>query len=229
MKGDAIYGSALIAGALAGMMTMLMHPTGNQLLADVQHMAPLGMAVHALALVALPVSFFGAIGLSRVLGYGSNSGNGGNAALAGLVAYGMAQLAVMIAAVASGFLAPALAVQMVGTTGAEHDVAAALFHYTGAINQAFAKVFVIASSCAILLWSATILTHGQLARAAGVLGAIVGALVLFAVLVGHLRLDVHGFGAVVLCQGLWMVTVGVLLMRQTGAARLASRAARKSS
>ena len=73
MKGDAIYGSALIAGALAGLITMVLHPTGNQLLADVQHMAPLGLAVHALALVALPVSFFGAIGLSRVLGSGSNA------------------------------------------------------------------------------------------------------------------------------------------------------------
>jgi hypothetical protein len=223
MKADTIYGSALIAGALAGMMTMAMHPTGNQLLADVQHMAPLGVAVHALALAALPVSFFGAIGLSRALGSSSN------AALAGLVAYGMAQLAVMIAAVASGLLAPALAVQMVSTTGAEHDVAAALFHYTGAINQAFAKVFVIASSSAILLWSVTILAHGQLARAAGVLGAIVGVLALFAVAIGHLRLDVHGFGAVVLCQGIWMIAVGVLLMRQTGAARPASLAARKSS
>ena len=170
-------------------------------------MAPLGLAVHALALVALPVSFFGAIGLSRVLGSGSN------AALAGLVAYGMAQLAVMIAAVASGLLAPALAVQMVSTTGAEHDVAAALFHYTGAINQAFAKVFVVASSSAILLWSAAILAHGRLSRAAGVLGVIVGTLVLFALVVGHLRLDVHGFGAVVLCEGIWMITVGVLLAR----------------
>ena len=207
MKADAIYGSALIAGALAGMVTMLLHPTGNQLLSDVQHMAPLGVAVHALALVGLPVSFFGAIGLSRLLG------TSGNAALAGLVAYGMAQLAVMIAAVASGLLAPALAGQMVSTTGAEHDIAAALFHYTGAINQAFAKVFVVASSAAILLWSATILAHGRLARGAGVLGAIVGALALFAVVVGHLRLDVHGFGAVVLCQGIWMITVGVLLAR----------------
>src|SRR5512140_3474023 len=147
MTRDAIYGSALIAGALAGMVTMVMHPTGNQLLADVQHVAPLGLAVHALALAALPVSFFGAIGLARALGSTSD------AALAGLVAYGMAQLAVMIAAVASGLLAPALAAQLVSSTGAEHDLAGALFHYTGAINQAFAKVFVVASSAAILLWS----------------------------------------------------------------------------
>ena len=102
-----------------------------------------------------------------------------------------------------------------------HDIAAALFHYTGAINQAFAKVFVIASSAAILLWSATILAHGQLARAAGVLGVIVGALALFAVVIGHLRLDVHGFGAVVLCQGIWMITVGVLLVRSRPARQVA--------
>jgi hypothetical protein len=210
MKGDAIYGGALIAGALAGMVTMVLHPTGNQLLADVQHMAPLGVAVHALALAALPVSFFGAIGLSRVLG------TSGNAALAALVAYGMAQIAVMTAAVASGLLAPALAAQLVSTTGAEHDVAAALFHYTGAINQAFAKVFVIASSAAILLWSTAILAHGRLHRAAGILGVIVGALALLAVVIGHLRLDVHGFGAVVMAQGIWIITVGILLARLPG-------------
>jgi hypothetical protein len=207
MKRDAMYGSALIASALAGLVTMSMHPTGNQLLADVQHVAPLGLAVHALALAALPVSFFGTIGLARLLG------SDGEAALAGLVAYGMAQIAVMIAAVASGLLAPAFAARMVGTTGAEHDLAAALFSYTGAVNQAFAKVYVLASSAAILLWSSAILAHGRLSRAAGVLGAIVGALALLAVTIGHLRLDVHGFGAVVLSQGIWMITVGVLLAR----------------
>jgi hypothetical protein len=41
----------------------------------------------------------------------------------------------------------------------------------------------------------------------------VGALVLLAVVIGHLRLDVHGFGAVVIAQGIWMITVGVLLAR----------------
>jgi hypothetical protein len=209
MTRDAKYGCALIAGALAGWVTMLMHPTGNQLLADVQHVAPVGEAVHWLALAALPVSFFGAIGLARVIGAR------GEAALMGLVAYGMAQTAVMIAAVASGLLAPALAAQLVSATGMEHDLAAALFHYTGAINQAFARVYVIASSAAILLWSWAILEHARLSRAAGVFGAIVGVLVLAAATIGHLRLDVHGFGAVVLLQGFWMIAVGVLLTRST--------------
>lgn len=32
-------------------------------------------------------------------------------------------------------------------------------------------------------------------------------------MIGHLRLDVHGFGAVVLVQGIWFLTVGALLAR----------------
>jgi hypothetical protein len=207
MTRDAMYGGALIAGAFAGLVTMAMHPTGSQLIADVQHLAPVGLAVHSLALAALPVSFFGVIGLTRLLRLD------GEAPLAALVAYGMASAAVMIAAVASGLIAPGLAVQIVSSTGADHDFASAFFQYTGIINQAFAKVYVVASSAAILIWSSSILAHGRLARASGVLGVIVGVLALFAVTVGHMRLDVHGFGAVILCQGLWTITIGVLLIR----------------
>jgi hypothetical protein len=74
---------------------------------------------------------------------------------------------------------------------------------------------VIASSAAILLWSWAILAHARLSRVAGVFGAIIGVVVLAATTIGHLRLDVHGFGAVVLLQGFWLIAVGVLLTRST--------------
>ena len=126
----------------------------------------------------------------------------------------MASVAVMIAAVASGLLAPGLAGQMVASSGTEHDLAAAFFHYTGSINQAFAKVYVVAASMAILLWSAAILAHGRLARAAGAYGVIVSVLAVLALAIGHLRLDVHGFGAVVLAEGAWFIAIGILLARR---------------
>ncbi|MBA2684288.1 MAG: hypothetical protein H0U66_07355 [Gemmatimonadaceae bacterium] len=207
MRCDTIYGGALIAGALAGFVTMAMHPTGSQLMADVQHMAPVVLAVHALALAAIPVSFFGAIGLTRVLLAD------GEAPVAALVAYGMAQSAVMIAAVASGLLMPAIAARMVSTPGAERDLAIAFGQFTGSVNQAFAKVYVMASSAAILLWSASIIRHARLARRAGILGVVVAVLALVGVAIGHVRLDLHGFGAIVLTQGLWTITIGVLLIR----------------
>ena len=58
MKRDSIYGTALIAGAAAGVVTMLLHPTGHQLFTDVQRMTRVVMGVHALALTAQPILFF---------------------------------------------------------------------------------------------------------------------------------------------------------------------------
>lgn len=207
MKAESVYGSALIAGTLAGMVTMVLHPTGSQLLADVQRVAPVGIAVHALALAGLPITFFGAIGLTRKL---SLDGEG---PIAALVAYGMAAVAVLIAAVASGLLATGLASHLAVASGTDRELTAALFNYTGQINQAFAKVYAIASSVAILLWSGAIVSHGRLARGSGILGIVVGVLALLAVTIGHMRLDVHGFGAVVLTQGVWMIIVGACLIR----------------
>lgn len=211
MTRDAKYGGALIAGALAGLVTMAMHPTGSQLIADVQRMGPVVLAVHALALAAIPVSFFGALGLTRVLAVD------GDSAIGALVAYGTAQAAVMIAAVASGLMMPGIAARIVSSTGAERDLVMAFAQYTGIINQAFAMVYVLASSTAFLLWSAAIVAHGRLARGAGVLGVIVAMLAILGVTIGHVRLDVHGFGAIVLTQALWTITVGVLLIRAPGA------------
>jgi len=207
VKNESVYGGALVAGALTIIVTMALHPTGSQLLADVQHTAAVAVAVHAIALAGLPVSFFGAIGLTRRLA------EDGEAPIAALVAYGMAVVAVLIAAVASGLLATGLAAQIAHSAGSQHDLALALFEYTARINRAFAKVYVYASSAAILLWSASIVSHRRLAPGAGILGITIAVLALAALSVGHLRLDVHGFGAVALSQGIWMITVGTLMLR----------------
>lgn len=61
--------------------------------------------------------------------------------------------------------------------------------------------------------------HGQgalnpvhaLRRGSGVFGCVVAGLALLALLSGHLRLDVHGFGAVVLAQAAWLVLIGLEL------------------
>jgi len=120
---------------------------------------------------------------------------------------------VISAAVASGFVAPAVIGHVLEAEGAGRDVGHALLEYTGLLNQGFAKVHVVATSAAILLWSVAILRSGRLARAAGIFGIVVGAGILLTVLSGHLRLGVHGFGIVVLAQGAWLIWVGGLLCR----------------
>lgn len=207
MRRDAVYGTSLIIGALAGLITMAFHPTGHQLVADFGRTAPLNAAVHTLALVSVAISFFGALGLTRRL----TSDN--DIATAALVAYGFGALAAMCAAVASGLIAPNLVAGMLRGNEADRQVFQALFHYNGHVNQAFAKVFVVASCVAIVLWSIAILVNRKLARGAGFLGCFVGGLLVVELLSGHLRLDVHGFGLVMLGQGAWLALVGALLIR----------------
>lgn len=208
MKRDSIYGTALITGAAAGVLTMLLHPTGHQLLANVQRMATVVMAVHALALTAQSILFFGTLGLTRVLSDETE------VPTAALVAYGFASVALVCAAVASGFVAPHMAAGMLAADAANRPVLDLFFHYTGLLNQSFAKVFVAASSVAIILWSVAIIRTRRLGRWAGAFGCLVGGITLVMLLSGHLSLDVHGFGAVMFGQGAWLGIVGALMIRR---------------
>jgi len=95
-----------------------------------------------------------------------------------------------------------------------------LLHYTGQINQAFAEVFVVASSVAVVLWSIAMIRTRRFARWAGVFGCAVGGITLVMLLSGNLSLDVHGFGAVMFGQGAWMGIAGALMVHRARTASL---------
>jgi hypothetical protein len=200
-------GSTLIAGAAMGLVTMALHPTGHEAMRDVAT-ARLSVAVHALGIAAAPTTLHGAWVLTRRLARRAPS-----AELA-LAFQGLAAVAAVLAATASGFLATALARRAAGETGAARELTMGLLRYTGTLNQASARILVGASSLAILLWSIAILRTRLLGRPTGVLGGVVAAATLAVLLAGRLRLDVHGFGAVVLAQAVWLALVGLELRRR---------------
>jgi len=88
------------------------------------------------------------------------------------------------------------------------------FAYNGSVNQAFARIMVVASSVAILLWSFAIMRTRALPRSAGVYGAVAAIALICAVAPGFLKLNVHGFGLTVLVQGVWFIMVGTALSRR---------------
>jgi hypothetical protein len=207
MRREALGGTALIAGAILGLVTMALHPTGGDVMRDARGQGALALAVHTLALTAVPVTSYGALVLTRRL-----APAGGLAELA-LAFYAMSALATLMAATASGLLAPGLIARLLTLDGDARVVAGEVLHYNSSVNQAFARVLVAASSVAIGLWSAEILRTGRMRRGTGIFGCVVAVLTLAILLSGHLRLDVHGFGAVVLAQAAWLVAVGVELRR----------------
>ena len=207
MKRNSKYGTALVVGAAAAVVTMVFHPTGHQLLQNAQRIAPVMATVHMLAIMGQSVVFFGTLGLTRVLSRDSEMPIGA------LVAYGFASMAVMCAAIASGFIGPALAARLVGAADMDRTFLLMLFAYNGAVNQSFANVFVTASSVAIVLWSVAIIRTRILPRSAGAFGALVGAVTLGFQFSGNLPLDVYHFGAVAFAQSAWLGIVGALMIR----------------
>jgi hypothetical protein len=203
-------GLALIAGSAGMIITMIFHPTGKVGPGEVDAMVRMLIAVHSLALASLPVVFLGACGLTRRVAAADRI------EIVALVLYAVASVAVMNAAVFDGLLAPNLIRQIVTATPATIDGWRMVFHYNSMLNQAFARLYAVASSIAIVLWSASILRGGSLGRGVGVYGCVLGPITVIAVASGLLNPDVHGFGLLIFGQALWYIIVGVQLCRVPG-------------
>lgn len=102
MKHSKIYGFALIIGTLGGIITMIFHPTGHDLLNQPDDIARrnelIAVAVHILAIISLPIVFFGLLGFCRRLDIENPLVS------LGLVVYRFGEFAVMSAAVLSGMV-----------------------------------------------------------------------------------------------------------------------------
>jgi hypothetical protein len=203
--------AALVGGTIAGLITMALHPTGHDVVTNASGGGAntLNMAVHTLALLGQPLLLAGL--LAFTLGVRRSR----SLAVLAYVCFALAVAAVMIAAVASGLLAPAMVRDIAEADEAGRAAMIRDLHFTGAVNQAFARVHVIFSGLALALWGATIIRDGgpPAYRALGAFGLLAGLFPVMGVLTGRLRLDIHGFGLVVLLQGIWMVWLAWHLWR----------------
>jgi hypothetical protein len=198
---------ALIAGSLGGILTMAIHPTaGGALTAEqVGHLAVASGVAHSLAMVSVLLLFLGACGLTQSIAAADR------VSFAALVAFGFACVAVFIATAVSGFIVPSIMKHMLRDVAAAaaqwHIVIAGIFQ----INQAFARIYSVAASTAILLWSVSVLRNGGLGRGVTIYGCVIATLIIVAVGAGHLRLNVHGMAVVWLGQAIWFIVVGYQL------------------
>jgi hypothetical protein len=226
---DRKAGWTFLAGSLGGIVTMAIHPTGAGALSpeQVDHLALISGIAHSIAMVSFLLMFLGAIGLTRRLASFEAEGRQDRLALAGLVAYGFGVVALLLATAVSGFIIPGILLRSVHDTAANapqwHMMMDAVFEF----NQSFARIYSVAASVAIVLWSASSLRNrvkrqdggqndGQsgLGRGIATFGCVVAPVIVVLIAVGHLRLNVHGMAVVVLAHAIWFIVVGVQLVRE---------------
>jgi hypothetical protein len=200
---DRKAGIALIAGSIGGIVTMAVHPRGGGSLsaAEVPHLALVSGVAHSLALVSVLLLFLGACGVARRLAASDRL------SFAAIVTFGFACVAIMIAGAVSGFIIPDIMKHMIRDVPSAapqwHIVMDSIFQ----INQAFSRIYSVAASIAIILWSATALRNGGLGRGVAIYGCIISPLIILGIAIGHLRLDVHGMTVVMVGQVIWFILV----------------------
>jgi hypothetical protein len=188
-------------------ITMISHPGGKISPAEIDHVARMLIGVHSLAIASIPVIFLGAWGMSRRIA------GADRLAWAGLTLYALASIAVMNAAVCDGLLAPNLIRQIVSATPETRDGWRLVMNYNFQMNQAFARVYAVASSLAVVLWAVSILRNRTLGRGVGVYGVVLGAVTVVGIFSGFLTPDRHGFGMLIFGQAIWFLIVAAGLWR----------------
>lgn len=205
MTDDRKSGIALVAGSVGGVITMAIHPTNAATL-------PLAGPAHSLALVSVLLLFLGACGLTQRIAAIDRI------AFTAIVTFAFACVAILVAGAVSGFIIPSIIQHMnrdVPDAAHEwHIVIDGIFQ----INQGFARIYSVAASGAIILWSISAIRNGGLGRASAIYGCIVGPLIIIGIGIGHLRLDVHGMTVVAFAQVIWFVAVGWQLCARPAAA-----------
>ena len=101
-------GIALIAGSVGGIVTMAIHPTagGPMTVAQVHRLAIVSRVAHGLGIASVLLLFLGGCGLARSIASADRM------SFAGIVMFGVACIAVFVAATVSGFIIPAMIERM---------------------------------------------------------------------------------------------------------------------
>lgn len=209
MSSDRSAALALVTGSLAGLVVMAFHPTGGEVSREAAGGGAMTLvqAVHWLGIVAQPLLLAGTVALTMRLRARRA------AAIGGLAFFVVASCAVVIAAAASGLISPGVLRGMHAEGSTAMAASENALHYTWLINQAFARVYVVLAAIAIALWSWAIVGGREMPSALGVFGLLLGTVLLAGIASGHLTLGIHGFGLVVLGQGVWLIWGAIVLWR----------------
>ena len=163
--------------------------------------------VHTLALLSVPLLVFGFVGVTMRAGWHRPE------ALLAFIIYALSAVAIMFAGIADGLINSALIPEMTGASDLKLQALKAALSYNFQFNQACAKVFVVGTSLAIILWSITLFRFGVLERRIGIIGWFISLAALFGLLSGHVHMSAHGFGLIVLLQAVWAIALGVSMVR----------------
>jgi hypothetical protein len=205
-------GLAIALGSLLSVVFMAYHPTIQaadpaEFVEAMAQEARLDGIVHAALIVLMGILLYGFSCLATRLGTSIFT------VRAGLVAYAMGTGAMVAAALIDGFLIPDFVRRYQGRPADALEIMRHMLTLCSLAIGVCARMGVIATSLAVMLWSLSLIRRPGVLRVVGTLGCIVGALPVAALLLGYLPMNKHGVLAFVLGQTAWSLALGVQMIR----------------
>lgn len=194
MEHSRAAGGILGLAAFGTVVAMALHPSDA-------HAAGLAVGVHATMIGLLLTMGWGFLQFAAIRGAWRPWVS------AGLVAYAGSILAHVLAGTINGFAVPAL-------INPEAPVSHDIFRFAWFLNQALAKVGMMAASAAYILWSVDLLRAGERRQLMlGASGLVVGLAVPALLVSAVATLNVHGALLLYGLQALWAMVVGAAMFR----------------
>ncbi len=207
MKMERAGAIALILGASAYIALMAVHPSHGGDDPDIIGTFSLSAAVHATALVGMPVLVFGFVALTRCQGFDRPL------PVLALSFYALAALFTMFAGTMSGLMFPYL-VEAAHAPGGDMASIQEFAQYTMWLNRSYAQAHFDLASIAILLWSLGWRGAGALAWAVRIVGIAVSLAVLGWQLSDTISFEArHGALLITLGHSLWSILAAATLLQ----------------
>lgn len=208
-----IAGATMIFAAFATLIAVSHHPVikthhGPAVFAEIAQISTAAQVMHASVIALALVLVFAAIVLSRQLQMRTP-------AVAALTAYAFGSLAWTGAALVDGFFTPAIGARYLHAPADAVQSGIALLVLCGAAIQILSKTGLIATSAAILLWSAALLPRGREAVAVAITGIVSVAFQAAVLAFTGPSITAHTIPLIVGGQALWYLAAGIWLTRIT--------------
>lgn len=124
-------------------------------------------------------------------------------------------LALLGAALISGFLSPALMLDTKINTPEQLAIFKFQSHLMWQSNQIMANAGTLAWLCALICWSSTMLRDDKLTRWVGLIGLVIGSAGLLGIITGKWHLNVKGMSLIVLATTTWFCALAGCLLWNT--------------
>ncbi len=207
-----VAGWTLIVAAVLSVASMAHHPSAHgsdpgALMRSVLATAAPNAWVHGTLIVLMLATTWALVEFSALRGFRRSP------VRAALLLYCVGVLAMLVAALTSGFLSTRIAARFVEGDAAAQLQGQALLALAWAVNQTSAVFSVMLMSCAIALWSLDLAHERGGARSLGVAGLLIALGCALSLGLGAIRLDVHGMLLVAAGLARWQVALGVWMLR----------------